>query len=42
MVATKTSQPGARSGNIGWPARLTEARLHFVTGKGGTGKTTVA
>lgn len=27
---------------IGWPARLTKARLHFVTGKGGTGKTTVA
>lgn len=27
---------------MGWPARLTEARLHFVTGKGGTGKTTVA
>lgn len=27
---------------IGWPDRLTQARLHFVTGKGGTGKTTVA
>ena len=27
---------------IGWPARLTKASLHFVTGKGGTGKTTVA
>lgn len=27
---------------MGWPARLTEARLHIVTGKGGTGKTTVA
>ncbi len=26
----------------GWPDRLTKARLHFVTGKGGTGKTTVA
>lgn len=26
----------------GWPSRLTNARLHFVTGKGGTGKTTVA
>jgi anion-transporting ArsA/GET3 family ATPase len=26
----------------GWPSRLTKARLHFVTGKGGTGKTTVA
>ena len=27
---------------VGWPSRLTKARLHFVTGKGGTGKTTVA
>lgn len=27
---------------IGWPDRLTKARLHFVSGKGGTGKTTVA
>lgn len=27
---------------VGWPDRLTQARLHFVTGKGGTGKTTVA
>lgn len=27
---------------VGWPDRLTRARLHFVTGKGGTGKTTVA
>jgi anion-transporting ArsA/GET3 family ATPase len=27
---------------IGWPARLRDARLHFVTGKGGTGKSTVA
>jgi anion-transporting ArsA/GET3 family ATPase len=30
-----------RSG-IGWPSRLTKARLHFVTGKGGTGKSTIA
>jgi anion-transporting ArsA/GET3 family ATPase len=29
--------PGA-----GWPAQLARARLHVVTGKGGTGKTTVA
>jgi len=29
-------------GHLGWPSRLTKARLHFVTGKGGTGKTTVA
>jgi anion-transporting ArsA/GET3 family ATPase len=28
--------------NIGWPSRLSKARLHFVTGKGGTGKSTVA
>ncbi|BBX19943.1 ATPase [Mycolicibacterium duvalii] len=26
----------------GWPSRLTKARLHFVSGKGGTGKTTIA
>ncbi|MBX7448405.1 ArsA family ATPase [Mycolicibacterium sp. 3033] len=25
-----------------WPARLAEARLHFVSGKGGTGKSTIA
>jgi anion-transporting ArsA/GET3 family ATPase len=37
-VATKPSDRSA----VGWPARLTEARLHIVTGKGGTGKTTVA
>jgi anion-transporting ArsA/GET3 family ATPase len=27
---------------VSWPARLTKARLHFVTGKGGTGKSTTA
>ncbi|OHV03584.1 ATPase [Mycobacterium talmoniae] len=27
---------------IGWPSRLSKARLHFITGKGGTGKSTVA
>lgn len=27
---------------MGWPSRLAKARLHFVTGKGGTGKSTVA
>jgi anion-transporting ArsA/GET3 family ATPase len=38
MVATTSS-----GGNpVGWPARLSKARLHFVTGKGGTGKSTVA
>ncbi len=26
----------------GWPSRLNKARLHFVTGKGGTGKSTIA
>jgi len=26
----------------GWPPRLAQARLHIVSGKGGTGKTTVA
>ncbi|HYB81840.1 MAG TPA: ArsA family ATPase [Mycobacterium sp.] len=38
MVATTPS--GGSS--VGWPSRLTKARLHFVTGKGGTGKSTVA
>ncbi|WP_196808248.1 ArsA family ATPase [Mycobacterium sp. URHD0025] len=38
MVATTES--GAK--HVGWPSRLTKARLHFVTGKGGTGKSTVA
>jgi anion-transporting ArsA/GET3 family ATPase len=28
--------------SIGWPSRLNKARLHFVTGKGGTGKSTIA
>src|SRR6201997_4712089 len=38
MVAT-TSSGGSF---VGWPARLSKARLHFVTGKGGTGKSTIA
>jgi anion-transporting ArsA/GET3 family ATPase len=38
MVATTSS--GGNS--VGWPTRLSKARLHFVTGKGGTGKSTVA
>lgn len=38
MVANNPSEHSA----VGWPDRLTRARLHFVTGKGGTGKTTVA
>ncbi|BBX99323.1 ArsA family ATPase [Mycobacterium lacus] len=38
MVATT---PGGGS-SVGWPSRLSKARLHFVTGKGGTGKSTIA
>ncbi|MEB4207525.1 ArsA family ATPase [Mycobacterium sp. 94-17] len=38
MVANTSSGASA----VGWPARLTKARLHFVTGKGGTGKSTIA
>lgn len=37
-MATNSSETSV----IGWPSRLTKARLHFVSGKGGTGKTTVA
>jgi anion-transporting ArsA/GET3 family ATPase len=37
MVATTPS-----GSTVGWPSRLSKARLHFVTGKGGTGKSTVA
>jgi anion-transporting ArsA/GET3 family ATPase len=37
-VATTTN--GGRA--VGWPSRLTKAKLHFVTGKGGTGKSTIA
>ncbi|WP_261898918.1 ArsA family ATPase [Mycobacterium marinum] len=38
MVANTSSG----SGSVGWPSRLSKARLHFVTGKGGTGKSTIA
>jgi anion-transporting ArsA/GET3 family ATPase len=38
MVASRPS--GGSS--VGWPARLSKARLHFETGKGGTGKSTIA
>ncbi|QLL07156.1 ArsA-related P-loop ATPase [Mycobacterium vicinigordonae] len=38
MVAN-TSSGGS---TVGWPSRLSKARLHFVTGKGGTGKSTIA
>jgi anion-transporting ArsA/GET3 family ATPase len=37
MAATTSGEKA-----IGWPSRLSKARLHFVTGKGGTGKSTVA
>ena len=43
LLGWQTSLPhpdGRRS--VGWPSRLTKARLHFVTGKGGTGKSTIA
>jgi anion-transporting ArsA/GET3 family ATPase len=33
---------GEAGPEVGWPARLRDARLHFVTGKGGTGKSTIA
>lgn len=35
-MATQTSHSGT------WPAKAARARLHFVSGKGGTGKSTVA
>jgi anion-transporting ArsA/GET3 family ATPase len=35
------TEPNGRK-HLGWPSRLTKARLHFVTGKGGTGKSTIA
>jgi anion-transporting ArsA/GET3 family ATPase len=38
MVASRPS--GGSS--VGWPTRLSKARLHVVTGKGGTGKSTIA
>ncbi len=38
MVATTEST----AKHVGWPSRLTKARLHFVSGKGGTGKSTIA
>ena len=38
-----TEVPEANShASLGWPSRLNKARLHFVTGKGGTGKSTIA
>jgi len=40
-VTTDAPESSTRA-SVGWPARLTKARLHFVTGKGGTGKSTIA
>lgn len=40
MTGVTTTTTDGRE--VGWPERLTKARLHFVTGKGGTGKTTIA
>lgn len=37
MATTREAGPA-----VGWPARLRDAHLHFVTGKGGTGKSTIA
>lgn len=41
MATTSSGTPDG-SKPLGWPSRLTKARLHFVTGKGGTGKSTIA
>ncbi|MEU8894913.1 ArsA-related P-loop ATPase [Nocardia sp. NPDC048505] len=38
-AATVSAEPGL---GTGWPARAEKARLHYVSGKGGTGKSTVA
>jgi anion-transporting ArsA/GET3 family ATPase len=40
-VTNEVLEPGSRM-PVGWPSRLNKARLHFVTGKGGTGKSTIA
>jgi anion-transporting ArsA/GET3 family ATPase len=37
VATTRESGP-----EVGWPAKLRDAHLHFVTGKGGTGKSTIA
>ncbi|ABM16209.1 MULTISPECIES: ArsA family ATPase [Mycolicibacterium] len=43
-MATTSSASSVPDGTkqLGWPSRLTKARLHFVSGKGGTGKSTIA
>lgn len=35
-----TTESGTKP--VGWPSRLSKARLHFVSGKGGTGKSTIS
>ena len=40
MQTMASTESGPTS--VGWPSRLAKARLHFVSGKGGTGKSTVA
>ena len=42
MVASTSNGTTTGPKPVGWPSRLTKARLHFVTGKGGTGKSTIA
>lgn len=39
---TKPLAGSSAASGLGWTQELRRARLHFVTGKGGTGKTTVA
>ena len=41
MVTTDVPESSNHT-SVGWPSRLDKARLHFVTGKGGTGKSTIA
>ncbi len=44
VVAAEQGTPAntSKQGKLPWPAAARRARLHVVTGKGGTGKTTVA
>jgi anion-transporting ArsA/GET3 family ATPase len=42
MARARSSGQGADAGAAGWSRAARRARLHVVTGKGGTGKTTVA
>jgi anion-transporting ArsA/GET3 family ATPase len=41
VVTTEVPEANSHA-SLGWPSRLSKARLHFVTGKGGTGKSTIA